>query len=344
MKKIIVAIFLLSIVACGNKKNIPDVSKVQVQLTTQRFEQDFFTIDTTQLDASLQMLFNKYPVFMVDYLQNILASNPQPDTIMQNVKLFINAYSKIYETTQSTFTNFNSIEKEIKQGFQFIKYYFPNYKLPTQLVTYIGPWDAMFMLSNNTSGSGVMRDDSIMGIGLQLSLGNNFPLYKDGALQSLYPAFISKRFDPKYITTNALNVIIDDLYTSRNLGKPLVEQMIEAGKRLYLSDAFLPYTADSIKTGYTQAQLEGCIKNEANIWNFFVTNDLLFTTEPSIIKDYMTDAPNTPALGEQSPGNIGQFVGWQIVKQWMKKNDTKKLEDLLKTSAKEIFETSKYKP
>lgn len=219
-------------------KNIPDVSKVQVQLTTQRFEQNFFTIDTTQIDASLQMLFNKYPVFMVDYLQNILASNPQPDTIMKNVKLFINAYSKIYETTQSTFANFNSIEKEIKQGFQFVKYYFPNYKLPTQLVTYIGPWDAMFMLSNNTSGSGVMRDDSIMGIGLQLSLGNNFPLYKDGALQSLYPAFISKRFDPKYITTNALNVIIDDLYTSRNLGKSLVEQMIEAGKRLYLLDAF----------------------------------------------------------------------------------------------------------
>lgn len=344
MKKIVFAFLFIIAIACGNKKNIPDVSKVQVQISTDRFEQDFFNLDTTQLDASLQKLFMKYPVFMVDYLQNILATNPNPDTVMVNVKLFINAYYNVYQETQKNFANFGSIEKEILQGFQFVKYYFPEYNLPTKLVTYIGPWDAMFMLSNNTMGSAVMRDDSIMGIGLQLSLGSNFPLYNSGVIQSLYPNFISKRFAKEYIATNAINVIIDDLHSTRSLGKPLVEQMIEAGKKLYLLDAFLPTTPDSIKTGYTQKQLEGCIKNEANIWSFFVTNDLLFTTEPVIVKDYMTDAPNTPVLGDQSPGNIGQFIGWMIVKKWMKKNSDKNLKQLLATPAKEIFETARYKP
>jgi hypothetical protein len=344
MKKIVFAVLLIVLIGCGTKKQIPDVSKVQVTLSIQHFEQDFFAMDTTQIDTSIQQLFNKYPVFMVDFLQNILASNPQPDSIMQNVKLFTSAYHNVYIASQQTFGNFNDVENEIKQGFKFVKHYFPNYKLPTQLVTYIGPWDAMFMLSNNANGSGIMRDENILGIGLQLSMGSNFPVYQDGAIQALYPAFISKKFDKKYIASNALNVIIDDLYNARTLGKPLVEQMIEAGKRLYLLDAFLPNTPDSIKTGYTQAQLNGCIKNEANIWNFFITNDLLFVNEPTIIKDYMTEAPNTPALGNESPGFIGKFVGWQIVKKWMQKNEKKSLNDLLNTSSKEIFETSKYKP
>lgn len=344
MNKLVCFAAIVVLCSCGSKKNIPDVSKVQIQLSTERFEKDFFALDTLHLDSGLQTLFNKYQVFTVDYFQNILGSNPQPDSIMQNVKLFRNAYANVFTATEQTFGDFTAVEKEIKQGFQFVKYYFPKYQLPTKLITYIGPWDAMFMLSNNSSGSGIMRDGEVMGIGLQLSMGKDFSVYKDPAIQTLYPAFISRRFDKQYIAANAIKVIIDDLYNTRTQGKPLVEQMVEAGKRLYVLDACLPYTADSIKTGYTQQQLEGCYKNEANIWSFFVTNDLVFATEPTLVKDYMNDGPNTAVLGNESPGFIGQFVGWQIVKKWMSKNSKKTLEDLLKTSAKDIFEQSKYKP
>ena len=38
----------------------------------------------------------------------------------------------------------------------------------------------------------------------------------------------------------------------------LIEQMIEKGKQWWLMDKFLPETADSVKTGYTQKQLEWC--------------------------------------------------------------------------------------
>jgi hypothetical protein len=344
MNRIVIVLIAFFVCSCNSKKKVPDVSTIKVQLSTERFEKDFFALDTTKLDTELQGLFTKYQIFSVDYLQNILGSNPQPDSVMYNVRLFRAAYQNVFTESEKTFKDFSSVEKEIKQGFQFVQYYFPAYQLPTQLVTYIGPWDAMFLLSNNSSGSGIMRDGKIMGIGLQLAMGSDFPVYKDGGIQEMYPAFVSRRFDKKYIAADAIKVIIDDIYPSRTNGKPLVEQMIEAGKRLYVLDALLPYTADSIKTGYTKNQLEGCFKNEANIWSFFVTNDLLFTTEPSIVKDYMSDGPNTAALGNESPGFIGQFVGWQIVKKWMDKNDKKTIQDLLKTPAKEIFEKSKYKP
>ncbi len=124
----------------------------------------------------------------------------------------------------------------------------------------------------------------------------------------------------------------------------MVEQMVQAGKRLYMLDQLLPETADTLKTGYTQKQLEGCYANERTIWSFFVQNDLLYVSDPSLIKDYMNDAPQTQAFGKESPGFIGQFCGWQIVKKWMAKNEKVSLEDLLKTDPKIIFQQAKYKP
>jgi len=342
---LIIVSTLIFFTGCKKKKKIPDVSNIKVELSTQRFEQDFFAMDTNKLNTDLQTLFEKYPSFSIDYLYNILAVPTQPDSIMQTVKLFRRAYNNVYEDSKKVFTNFSSSEKEIKQGFQFVKYYFPKYQLPTKLITYIGPWDAMIMLSDNSGGSGSVRtNEEIMAIGLQLSMGKDYAMYKENVMQQFYPSFISRRFDKAYIPVNVLRVIIDDLYQQNAIGKPMIEQMIEAGKKLYLLDAFLPYAADTLKIGYTQEQLDGCYKNESAIWSFFITNDLLYQTEPSIIMEYMNDAPKTTALGDASPGFIGKFVGWQIVKKWIEKNEKKSLTDLLNTPAKTIFEQAKYKP
>ena len=138
---------------------------------------------------------------------------------------------------------------------------------------------------------------------------------------------------------NSIKNIIDDLYPPAYVDQPLFAQMVEGGKRLYLLDQLMPYAADTLKTGYTQKQLDGCYENEKNIWSFFIQNNLLFISDPEIIRDYMSDAPNTLTLGEASPGFIGQFVGWQIVKKWMSMQKEKdNLKMLMETSPKKIFE------
>ncbi|HNL82305.1 MAG TPA: hypothetical protein PKG56_02845 [Chitinophagaceae bacterium] len=333
------------IVGCKPNKNIPDVSSIKIDLSTERFEKDFFNLDTLHLDSSIQKLFDKYPDFSVNYLHNILAAAPHADSVINTILHFTKDYKKLYNDAENLFADFSPYEKEIKQGFQFVKYYFPNYTLPTKLVTYIGTWDAIIMLSDNSGGSGCIRmSEDVLGIGLQLSMGTNYAMYKDEMMQQFYPEFISRRFDKAFIGVNALKVIVDDIYPMQNKSYTLIEQMIEAGKRLYVLNAFMPTTPDSLKTGYTQQQLEGCYKNEANIWSFFITNSLLYETQPSIVMEYMNDAPRTAALGDAAPGLIGKFVGWQIVKKWMEKNNKKPWQDLLSTAPKNIFEQAKYKP
>ncbi len=337
MKNIAIGLILLSLlISCGSKK-IPDVSGIKVDLQLQRFDKDFFALGTSQIDQSLQQLHKKYPGFLQDFLFNILALPPQPDSnkvVEQLIIQYIQSYKPLSDSAENVFADMSAVQDEITKGLQFVKYYYPDYKLPTKLVTFIGPID---------SYGNILTTDALA-VGLQLYMGNNFSVYKTDAVQEQYPAYISRRFKKEYIGVNSIKTIIDDLYPNKASGKSLLEQMIESGKRLYLLDQLMPETADTIKTGYTAIQLEGCYKNESTIWSFFVQNDLLYITDPSAIRDYMNDAPKTQVFGENSPGMIGQFVGWQIVKKWMAKNESVKPDELMKTDTKTIFEGAKYKP
>lgn len=335
MKRILFAFIIpVLIYSCGNKKNIPDVSNIKVQLDVQRFDKDFFALDTTNLEASLTNLQKKYPLFINDFLYNILALPTAKDSVLTKVKSFIHDYSPVNDTVQKVFNSDEKIEKQIERGFQFVKYYFPDYKLPTHVITFVGPIEGY---ANVITSSG-------LAVGLQLYLGKDFPLYQTEYISDIYPEYQSRRFEPAYIPVNCMKNIVDDIYPDSTGSTPLAYQMVEAGKRLYVLDQLLPETADSLKTGYTQAQLDGCYENEGMIWNYFLQNNLLYATDPSQIRDYMNDGPKTEMLGEASPGFIGQFVGWQIVKKWMSDHEKTSLPDLLKTPAKQIFEEAKYKP
>lgn len=335
---------LLTLASCKNK-NIPDVSAIKVSLEVKRFEQDFFQMDTTHLIASLSKLQQKYPTFLQDYFINILGLAPNTDTLstdMARLQQFLRDYRPIYEASQNTFTSMKSTEDELRESLQFVKYYFPHYKTPETLITYIGPMDASFEASLGAYSD--IISNAGLATGLQLHLGADYSMYHSEMGQALYPVYISRRFIPHNIAVNSIKNIIDDLYPERRVGKTLIEQMVEKGKRLYVLDQCMPHTADTLKIGYTAAQLKGCFDNEGRIWNFFISNQLLLSKDPGQIKSYISEGPKTVELGEGSPGNIGLFVGWQIVKKFMNNKAEMDLSTLLQTDPRKIFEESKYRP
>ena len=62
-------------------------------------------------------------------------------------------------------------------------------------------------------------------------------------------------------------------------------------------------------------------------------------------KRHVNDGPMTNGMPQESPGNVGSWVGWQIVNQYMKNmGDRTDLPTLLNTPAEEILAKSKYKP
>lgn len=334
--KRLAGLFLLCIFFSCRNDDIPDVSDIKVELKVQRFEKDFFLIDTNNILNELQRLKISYPSFINDFTTQILGfdNTTPPDSLTKYIHLFIRDYRFVKDNADKLFSDFDPHAEEIKKGLQYVKYYFPEYKAPGKVITFIGPFDGY---------SDVITSDAFA-VGLQLHMGSNFSFYKSDISRDIFPEYISRKFTPEYIPVNCLKNIIDDMYPDKSMGRALIEQMVEKGKRLYLLDKVLPHIPEYVKVGYTEKQLKDSYANEAIIWDFFLTNNLLNNSDQNIVKNYVGEGPKTQELGEGSPGNIGAFCGWQIVKKYIDKNQKTTLPELMKTNAREIYSQSKYKP
>ena len=336
----VIVLFCLSLVlfSCHHGEKTPDVSDIKVDITTQHFEQDFFACDSANMYNELLQLRNKYPQFTDIYFTQILETDPRlpGDSIDRYVGGFRNAFQYLYDSAEALYKDFDPYESEIKNGLQFVKYYFPSYKLPVKIVTYIGPVEG--------TANFYESDDGILGVGLQQYLGKNFSLYQAPWLQETYPDYVSADFEPTYIAVNSMKTVLNDLYPEKETDDPLVTRMVEKGKRLYALSKFLPYKEEYKLIGYTEKQLQDCYAHETAIWEMFIQNSLLQITDPDLIKNYIGDGPSTPELGKDAPGNIGSFAGWQIVKKYMQKNDKTTLQQLLSTDDETIFQDARYKP
>ncbi len=328
----------VTLLACGHGKKSPDLSAVAVNdVHIERFDTAFFALDSNNVLQGLKRLNQEFPWFTNDFVGGILGAGPLSDTnhvAPLACRQFLVSYRQVEDSVLGKYQHLEGLEKELTQGFRYVKYYFPRYPLPQKVVTYIGPFD----------GPGVVITPYALAIGLQLYAGQHFPFYLTGKGQDMYPLYLSRRFEPAYIPAGCLSVIGEDLFPDSSDGRPLIEQMIAKGRYWWLVDKFLPAAPDSIKTGLTQQQLGWCNANEGLIWNYFLTNTDLFTVDPDIIKNYIGEAPHTLGMPDASPGNIGVWTGWQIVKKYEESHSDVTPEQLMRMPVRKIFEDSKYKP
>ncbi|WP_276499959.1 hypothetical protein [Terrimonas pollutisoli] len=344
MKKAILFLFvLIAFAACKNQKNTPDISGIKVNLAVERFDEDFFSLDTTNVQRGLANLQAKYPVLLPVFLENIVGVTSQ-----EGISTFYRLYKPVFDSSQKIYKNFSAEKAEIERAFRYVKYYFPAYKTPGKIIPIVGPMNSlndMAKMSNGDLTPNFIGPD-FLGISLQFYLGKNFSLYnQEYFINNVVPLYRSRRFSKEYIIADVMKLVADDIFPDKSNTKSLIEQMIEKGKQWWLIDKFLPETPDYVKTGYTKEQIDWCHENEGLIWTYIVKNENLYTVDPVTIQNYIGEAPFTQGFSqENSPGNIGPWIGWQIVKKFVEENSGMKPEDVMKASPKQILEQSKYKP
>jgi hypothetical protein len=212
-----------------------------------------------------------------------------------------------------------------------MKYYFPAFKVP-QVVTFISA----------IGNYGAVTVDTLLGVGLDMYMGNDFPVY---ANLPDYPVYMVRRFSPEYITTNSMQALAQQKYPMPAAGAKLIAQLVAAGKQQYFLDQVLPETPDTIRIGYTKEQLKWCFDNEQMIWQYFIQNELLYKTDWQEAMHFMGDGPATQGMPAGSPGRIGYFVGRQIVKKYMERHPEVGLQQLMENKdLMEIFNEAKYRP
>jgi hypothetical protein len=235
----------------------------------------------------------------------------------------------LFAEVDKTFGNFDGVTKDIKSLFQHLKYYDKTFTEP-RVITLTNFVD----YRNKT-----IITDTIVLIALDNYLGEEHEFYVD------IPRYLAQNLKPSQIVPD-LATDYAQKYSFQSQQKTLLDDMIYFGKQLCFKDRMIPFETDAEKIGYTQEQLDWAISNESYIWRYFIEKELLYSTDNSLPSRFMNPAPFTKfylELDSESPGRLGQYMGWQIVRSYMEHNDVK-LMDMLQMDTKDIFDNAKFKP
>jgi hypothetical protein len=100
-------------------------------------------------------------------------------------------------------------------------------------------------------------------------------------------------------------------------GRDLLTNLVETGKVMALLDALLPETEPYLKFAFTPEQLAWCEANEALIWRELAGRELLFSKQADDIGRIMNDGPFTNGFPRESPGHIGEWIGYRMVMNYL---------------------------
>jgi len=285
-------------------------------------------MDSLHFESDLAKLVQQYPQFSEDYFDRILMLSSKKES--NKILAFYKAYLPIYQAT----TKIQAPKKatpEIAEAFKRFHFYFPTYTLPKQIIYFIGPLE--------TYGNVVTKDG--LAIGLQLYMGAASSWYDSEQISTIYPSYISRQFAPEYMVVNSIQNILNDYDPLAINGKQLIDQMIEIGKRQYILSQCLPTASDTLLLGYTGNQIKAIKENAGDIWTFLSSQNRLFSVDPNLTSAILREAPYNDYFGKDIPGNVGKYIGYEIVKSWMSQQNGKSKSDLnqlLKTPAKTIFD------
>ena len=309
-------LILIMTISCEKEvdKSI-DISKIMVDFRVNRFEEVFYK--STEND--LPRLKNEYAILFPKGVHDSIwiARMKNEDELY------------LFNESQKVFDDFKNEQKELEQLFKYIKYYNPRFKAPN-IITHISDIDYQYP---------VIYADSLLFISLDMYLGSDNIVYEG------FPQYLSQNYKKQRLVVDVANDIIVQSYPKANT-RIFLNRMIEEGKRIYLLDRFLPKITDDIKMGYSEKKLRWAQDNEINVWKYFIENELLYSNDSNLNKRFMDTSPFSKFYQEadqDSPGRIGVWIGWQIVRSYMENNDVD-LQQLLITNPNEIFKKSKYKP
>ena len=330
---------VLFLFSCKNNNGAPDVSNIKMDVTVKRFEKDFFSMDTTRLQASLQEVEKTYPAFLPVYFKYFA---PVREIAQQQAISFETALLQYYRAIKplaaeagKRFSNLDNVKSELDENLRYVKYYFPSFKTPVVLtsVESLNP-------ENPTEIYGTTYYNDTLVISLQMFLGKDYSAYDP----SQYPDYLRRRFEPAYMVPNCIRAVASDLYPDSTEGASLIEQMIERGKQWWLMRKFMPAVPDSLITGYTAQQTTDLEREEGNVWGVISKNENIFSIDQTTIQTYIGEAPFTQTLPQGAPGNIGPWIGWRIINKFEADHPKMSVQQILHTTAKKIFEEAKYRP
>jgi hypothetical protein len=317
---------ILLLFTLGCKESTPDVSHISLSLGFQRMDLQLSEAAPKGPEAVKRVL-DSFPDFSQIYVYQLLDLRVPEDSIPSAVARFYGEQDirDLQDSVRQCFSNLQNEEEAMTRGFQFYQHYFPNRKVP-QVVFYLFGFNYVAVPLEQT---------------LYLSLDQY--LGASSMFLGHLPDYIRSRRRKEYLAIDALKawmmVDFDTLFERKNLG----DEMIYMGKIHYILQKVFPGSPDSLRFGFSQAQLEFCGLNEYKIWNTLLEEEVLNTEDFRIKEKYLGEAPFSPGMPREAPGRVVEWVGARMVQQFLEQRQVSP-DSLMHMSEQEILLRSGYRP
>ncbi|MBS1546467.1 MAG: hypothetical protein JST38_06400 [Bacteroidetes bacterium] len=325
---------LLFMAACGGKSpSTVNVRPVPVNVKVERLDKDLFkAVDDSTGNFNLE-LYAKYGEFYKLYVERVLQAAAYNDPrLPMALNRFVHDpdWSKVQLRADSVLGDMAEQEAGFNEAFGRLKAFFPDSLVP-RIIAY-----------NSGFNYGVLPTDSVLGFGVEWFVGKNSPVVQYLSPE-LFPQYRKERMRPEMLVPSVVKGWLQVHYTRDVQGEDLLTNLVVIGKVMALLDALLPETDATLKFAFTPQQLKWCEDNEFNIWREVVTKEMLYSKDPKVIDQFMNDGPYTTGFPRESPGHIGEWIGYRMVESYLRANPKDSFAQIFAMRSPQSF-LNTYKP
>lgn len=312
----LVLLAFIGVSSCNHNSELEkEINRLNFNVNVERFDKLFMESNEDEFYSCK----DNFPFLFPNNIPDSILLQRKDDSIQKLIK----------SSVDSVFLDFSSIEDDLSSLYKHIKYYNPSLKKP-RLIT---------VFSDVDYRNKVIVTDTIVLIGIDNYLGSEHVFYT-----SFY------KHIRKNLNKNQIVVDLADKYASKIINQPVreifLDELIYQGKKMYLKDLWLPKSEEYSRIGYTADELNWAEDNEFYIWQYFIENEILYDNNPKLYDRFIARGPFSRfnlELDSESPSSLGIYIGWKIVKSFMKNNDIK-LVNMLQSDSQYIFKNAKFKP
>ncbi len=304
-----------------------DISDVLIDsLMIKRYESVLFELNPFALQQELKPHLDEYAFFLGDALDDQDAMDRLYDYVTDPLLI------DLYLDTRERWPDLRKLEEQLTKAFRYYLYHFPDATIP-QVFTYISGIDYQYPIK---------YDEGHIIIALDTYMGGDYRYYDMLGI----PRYRARWMQPDRVVVDLMEALATErLNTAVPAPDTFLEHMIHEGKRLYFMDCMLPGIHDTLKIAYTAQQAEWMQRNEGYSWTYKLNNQLLYNADHQAIQKFIRNAPFTAPFSNQSAPRTGVWIGWQIVRSYMRLNPEVSLEELLQeTDARIILNGARYRP
>ncbi len=320
-------LFMVGCSGCGEDKPLQDIELAgeskKLEIKIKRFDNDLFNADFSNPQAACQLLYHNYGSFFCNFVEaDLMLASCHSDSLGKLLLPFVKD-NDILETRKEIQKIFNAekmqaYSNQLEDAMRRWNHFFPDSLVPC-IVFYQSAWN------NN-----IAPVDSSLGIALDCYLGEKNVLTQK-LHPEMFPNYKKANMDENFLVADAAKGWIARKARAYYTPKDFLSELIFYGKLMYLAEALVPEQSDFQMLSWSQEELQWAEKHEWDIWKQMANEEVMFQTKPFEINKWFADAPFTSvaSIPNDSPPQLGVWLGWKIVRQYMEANPAITLQQLL---------------